>query len=255
MNRHLDAAIDALLHARELHGASDATPELVRAVPTADDAYLVQTALANELDWFADGPPRHWKSGGPSRTATLTHAPLPAAGVWASPADAREWPFRMRFIEAEIALRLARDVKPDDAAALDFTSAASWVDAMAVSIEIVDSRWQQGFSAPALLRLADLQSHGALVLGDWQPHAPRDWSAQSCHVQIGDKTFDFRGTHSCGDPAWVLPEWLRHATREGDTVAAGTVVTTGTWCGALEARRGDAVKVRFDGLGEARVQL
>jgi hypothetical protein len=255
MNQHLDAVIDALLHARELRGASDATPVLVRAVPTADDAYLVQAAQANELDWFADGPPRHWKSGGASRSAAMTHAPLPPAGVWSSPADARDWPFRMRFIEAEVALRLGRDVTADDAADLDMASAAAFIDAMAVSIEIVDSRWQQGFSAPALLRLADLQSHGALVLGAWQPYVARDWAAQPCHVEIGEKSFDFRGTHSCGDPAWVLPEWLRHATREGDTLPAGSVVTTGTWCGALEALRGDRVRVAFAGIGEAEVQL
>ena len=45
-----------------------------------------------------------WKSGGPSRDAVLTHAPLPPQGVWTSPANAREHPFRLRVIEAEIAL-------------------------------------------------------------------------------------------------------------------------------------------------------
>jgi hypothetical protein len=47
------------------------------------------------------------------------------------------------------------------------------------------SRWQQGVEAPGQLKLADLQSHGALVLGDWVPFAPRDWMAQSCSVRIG----------------------------------------------------------------------
>jgi 2-keto-4-pentenoate hydratase len=96
-----------------------------------------------------------------------------------------------------------------------------------VSIEIVDSRWQQGVEAPALLKLADLQSHGALVLGDWLPFAPRDWTAQSCTVRIGSGAAqEFRGTHSMADPAWVLSAWLRHATRDGATVPAGPVVTT-----------------------------
>jgi 2-keto-4-pentenoate hydratase len=57
------------------------------------------------------------------------------------------------------------------------------------------------------------------------------------------------------DPVWVLPAWLRHATRDGATVPAGTVVTTGTWCGLLPAMQGDLVRARFDGIGEASVQL
>ncbi|HEX3142101.1 MAG TPA: fumarylacetoacetate hydrolase family protein [Rhizobacter sp.] len=250
----VDTVIEALLQARRGGPAADAE-RLASAVTTADDAYLVQAAQASELDWFADGPPRHWKSGGASRSAVMTHAPLPPAGVWASPADARSWPFRLRYIEAEIALRLGQPVDAALAATLDFTRAARLVDAMTVSIEIVDSRWQQAFKAPALLRLADLQSHAALVLGEWVAYEARDWGAQPCRVQIGAGVTEYRGTHSCGDPAWVLPEWLRHATREGAVLPAGSVVSTGTWCGALEARAGDRVGVRFDGVGEAVVQL
>jgi 2-keto-4-pentenoate hydratase len=38
-------------------------------------------------------------------------------------------------------------------------------------------------------------------------------------------------------------------------VHAGTVVTTGNWSGATPVQRGDRVCVRFQGLGEAVVQL
>ncbi len=130
------------------------------------------------------------------------------------------------------------------------------VDAMAVSIEVVDSRWAEGFAAPQLLKLADLQSHGALVLGDWAPYAARDWAAQTCRVQIGSNPpFESRGAHSMGDPAFVLAGWLRHATRGGATVAKGTVVTTGTWCGILMAARGDLVTVEFEGIGSASLRF
>ncbi len=245
--------VDTLAAAWRTHIRADASSATVPA--DAGEAYAVQAALADRLGWFASTPAPHWKSGGASREAVLTHAPLPTAGVWRSPADARAWPFGLRFIEAEIALRLGTPVDAARAASLDPSAAAACVDAMAVSIEIVDSRWQQGFDAPALLRLADLQSHGALVLGEWVPYAARDWSAQGCRVDIAGRLHGFVGTHACGDPAWVLASWLRHLTRDGATVPAGTVVTTGTWCGALEAQAGDAVSVQFDGVGEARVQL
>jgi len=251
-----DAVIEALLKARRSLQPADATP-LLQALVAADDANLVQTAVANELGWFdADGGvARAWKSGGASRSASLAHSPLPPTGVWASPADARPWPFRLRYVEAEIALRLGRAVDAELAATLTDDTAPALVDAMCVSIELVDSRWQQGLDAPALLRMADAQSHGALVLGAWVPYAPREWMQQRCELRIGSSVREFIGTHSLQDPAFVLVQWLRHATQDGAVLPAGTVVTTGSWCGALEAQAGDAVRVVFDGVGEAAVQL
>ena len=81
-----------------------------QTLPDAAAAYAVQDGVAREFGWFDDAMPRHWKSGGPSRNAVLTHAPLPPAGVWTSPADARDWPFHLRGIEAEVALRMGLDV-------------------------------------------------------------------------------------------------------------------------------------------------
>jgi 2-keto-4-pentenoate hydratase len=176
--------------------------------------------------------------------------------VWASPADASRWPFAQRGIEAEVALRLGGDVDADLAAGLDVSRAQALLDAMCVSIEIVDSRWAEGLAAPALARLADLQSHGALVLGAWVPFVARDWSAQTCRVRIGEQPAqEFRGTHALADPAFVLPAWLRHATRDGRVVPAGTVVTTGTWCGLLHAAAGEVVEVDFPAIGHASVRL
>jgi 2-keto-4-pentenoate hydratase len=219
-------------------------------------AYAVQDGVAQAFGWFADAPPRHWKSGGPSRDAVLTHAPLPSAGVWASPAQAAAWPFHFRGIEAEVALRLDRDVGPELAQGLDRPGAEALIDAMCVSIEVVDSRWTEGVASPALSKLADLQLHGALVLGTWTPYVARDWSTQTCRVQIGKQApVERRGSHALADPTFVLPAWLRHATRTGNTVAAGTIVTTGTWVGLLQAAAGDLVTAEFAGIGQASVQF
>ncbi len=251
---NIEAVAQALLSARRAQLACDATP-LAASLVTPEDAYGVQERVAQAMAWYGDAPPACWKSGGPSRDAVLTHAGLPPQGVWSSPAMAGDWPFHIRLIEAEVALRLGQAVSADRAAGLDLQSATSLVDAMTVSIEIVDSRWRQGVDAPALLKLADLQSHGALVLGDWVPFSARNWAQQTCHVQIGAQSTERRGTHSCGDPAWVLAAWLRHATRHGQSVPAGTIVTTGTWVGMLPASAGDLVTARFEGIGQASVQL
>jgi 2-keto-4-pentenoate hydratase len=162
----------------------------------------------------------------------------------------------MRLVEAELAFRLAHDVTPQQAACLTDLDARGLVGAVAVSIELVDSRWRQGITAPVLLKLADLQSHGALILGPWVPLADRDWTAQACSVQIGTGTpSQWRGSHAAGDPLRLLAGWLRHASRNGHIVPAGTAVTTGTWCGMVPAAPGDCVLARFEGLGEAMVQL
>ncbi|HEY0823630.1 MAG TPA: 2-keto-4-pentenoate hydratase, partial [Ramlibacter sp.] len=200
---------DALLQAWREQRPVDAAP-LEGLLQEAKDAYAVQDRVARAMGWFGEPVPRHWKSGGPSRGTVLTHAPLPPERVWHGPANARDEHFNLRLIEAEVALRLGRDVTPADAQALSHETTAGLVDAMAVSIEVVDSRWKQARTAGALLKLADLQSHGALALGEWKPFVARDWAKQTCQVQIGSApATSFQGTHSLGDPAWLLPLWLR----------------------------------------------
>jgi 2-keto-4-pentenoate hydratase len=247
----VEEAVSSLLSARR-----QGTPQPAPTLPDAAAAYAVQAGVAEALGWFGDAEPCFWKSGGPSRDAVPTHAPLPPAGVWTSPADARNWPFHGRGVEAEIALRLREPVDAEAARSLDLEGAQRIVGELCVSIEIVDSRWREAQDAPAPAKLADMQSHGALILGAWIPFVPRDWMSQVCRVRIGaGPEREFRGTHSMGDPLYVLPRWLRHATADGAVVPAGTVVTTGSWCGLLEARAGDDVRVSFDDVGEARVAL
>jgi 2-keto-4-pentenoate hydratase len=220
------------------------------------DAYAVQDAVARALGWFERGGAGHWKTGAASLQSTFTHARLPPAGVCASPADLRTMHFNFRGIEAEIALRLGSQVDAARAAGLDGAGALALLDAMCVSIEVVDSRWAEGLQAPAACKLADLQSHGALVLGDWVPVRPVDWAAQRCEVRIGGAAAQiFQGTHSLGHPGAVLLPWLRHATRRGEVLPAGSVVTTGTWCGLLMAAAGDEVMVDFEGIGSARCRF
>ena len=248
-------AVSRLVQARRSGQPMAAVP-----LPDAHSAYAVQDGVARALGWFGAGEraPHFWKSGGPSRDIELTHAPLPPAGVWRSPAVApKDWPLRLRGIEAEVALRLGRDVDAALAATLDVDGAAALVDAMCVSIEVVESRWAEALEAPPLARLADLQSHGALVLGEWVPFEPaRDWSTQTCRVRLGTAAeATYRGSHPLGNPCFVLPQWLRHATRNGTTVAAGSVVSAGSWCGLLRAQAGDVVHVAFDGIGSAQAAL
>ena len=249
--KHVELAVARLVEARRSNSPAPA-PD----VADVQAAYAVQDGVAAAMGWFPGGTRRAWKSGGAAPGPSQTHAPLPPAGVWASPASAAQHHWQFRGIEAEIALRLGVPIDAARAAALDAAGAAALIDAMCVAIEVVDSRWQQGSAAPALAKLADLQSHGALVLDAWRPFEARNWSSQTCSVAItGQPDRSFTGTHSMGDPTRVLLSWLIHATRDGAVLEAGTVITTGTWCGLQQAQPGDTVVTKFPGIGEASIRF
>lgn len=250
---------DALLAARSTRQPLQPSAAHAAALPDVDAACAVQHATGVALQaWAPAELPRYWKSGAGHRGATLTHAPLMPAGVHldsstAAPADLRGQHCFRPAVECEIALRLGCEVTPAQAAALGHDDdPAALVDAMAVSIEVVDCRWVDDGALPPLLRLADFQSHGALVLGAWVPWRGLDWASQAGCLQLNQGPAQaFGGSHPLGTPQWLLPIWLRHLTRHGATVPAGTVVTTGTWAAQLPLQRGSRVLVRFDGVGEA----
>ncbi|SAI13619.1 hydratase [Bordetella ansorpii] len=246
----------ALVAAYRTGIALDAQPwqDSVKGAPAA---YAVQDAVASELGWWRPGDiAGYWKSGGASRMATLTHAGLPPACVRGDGADYSDLSLHKPGIEAEIALRLARAVTPEEAAQLGEQDVDALIDAMTVSVELVDSRLEQAAEAPALLRLADSQSHAGLVLGDWVPYVRQPWHQQVCEIYIDDEApQEHMGTHSLEDPAWLLPTWLRHLTRHGGTVPAGTVVTTGTWNGVNVVQPGTRVAVTFPGIGSVSMRV
>lgn len=255
----IDSLVDALVNARVKHEPCD-QQAFDGILVTQHDSYAVQKQVAQRMGWLEQGFPRYWKSGGPSREAILTHALLPESGVWISPARPDPSCFFSAEIEAEIAVRLAQDVTPEIARKLNAADGPQLVDAIAVSIEIVDSRWRQGRTVPSLFSLADMQSHGALVLGSWVQHdqhrPQRAWDTQLCSVAIGDHDpLVFKGTHPLKDPFWGLATWLGHATSAFGTAPAGTVITTGSWCGVLPLRFGQRVKVEFEGIGQAEIQV
>jgi 2-keto-4-pentenoate hydratase len=239
------------------HGGGPPVDDLAidAQVASAAQAYDIQEHVLRGLG-EAPGVPRFWKSGSASRNGPLLHAPLPSRGVRLSGSRLDDLGMRHRWIEAEVALRMGRDVTAEHARAVVAGDSPELVDAMTVAIEIVDSRWASARQALPLQKLADLLVHGALVLGDFVPFTARAWAAQECQVRVGGRDWrSFRGSLSIGDPLWVLPQWLRHVTRLGATVPAGTVVTTGTWCGLIEAQAGDEVSVDFPGIGAATAQL
>lgn len=252
----LEAITAALIAARRTGVAAD-DQVWSDAVLSSDEIYLVQERVAAALGW-ADSPdaPSVWKGGGPAVGSTASFARLPPPWVATSPGAFAAKDFHRLGIEIEVAFRLARDVEAVDLAARSAHDPAAFLDAMAVSIELVDFRWQGADHAPASLRLADLQSNGALVVGDWVPLKPVDWSKQVAALEIDGKPIGrYVGAHPAGDPLWFASQWLQHGVARHERLAAGSVLTTGSWCGMVWLDGPATVRAVFDGIGEATLRL
>jgi 2-keto-4-pentenoate hydratase len=225
------------------------------AVPDAAAAYAVQD---QSLRWL--GPVGGWKVGAAGPTQTPICAPLPAAGLLASGVALDVPQGALRGLELELALRVAHDLPPQQQGLGD-APLFTVFDAVLPAIEWVDSRLAQGQASPALLRLADLQSHGALILGPARPLGPTDpepdlmalsatlcWNGQAVADTVG------------GNPAQDLRrlvDWLiGHTARRGQPLRAGQIVTTGSCTGLLWAPEGGvSVQGRLGPWGEVGLRL
>ena len=256
MNDTLQDIAAALVAARRSGIAADDTPWHDTPL-SPDDIYALQDHVAAELGWDADpAAPGTWKGGGPTTASVATFARIPEPFVLASPGRLEAKDFHRLGIEIEVAFRLARDVSAPDLAARAVQAPEALFDAMTVSIELVDFRWKGADKAPAPLRLADVQSNGALVLGDWVPIRAVDWAAQVATLQVDGKPVGrYQGAHPCGDPMWMAPQWLQHAVARHDRLAAGSVLTTGSWCGMVWLDGPASVRASFEGIGEAVLTL
>lgn len=225
------------------------------ALPDEAAAYAVQD---QSLRWL--GPVGGWKVGAAGPTQPPIYAPLPAAGLLPSGVALNPPQGALRGLELELALRVARDLPPHWQG-LGEAPLATVFDAVLPVIEWVDSRLAQGQASPARARLADLQSHGALILGPARPLDPAgpepdlptlsatlSWNGQAVASTVG------------GNPAQDLRRLvdglIGHSARRGMPLRAGQIVTTGSCTGLLWAPEG---AVRVQGLlgpwGEVALSL
>lgn len=217
---------------------------------TAADAYRVQDLTVAEL-----GPLGGWKVGAKNATGEPTCAPLPLAGVMPSSCTLSGQPWRLRGIEVEAALRLGRDLDPQGQLLLP-DELAPFFDAVLPVIEVVETRLLDRVSCDPLSQLADLQSHGALVLGPSSPMPATRLDLRSLQAQLW---FDGQPIASSlgGNPAadlWRLIAWLAlHCAQRGQPLRAGQIVTTGSCTGLHSAPEGAHVEAEVVGLG--RVDL
>jgi 2-keto-4-pentenoate hydratase len=225
-----------------------ALPEAI-APATPDAAHAVQVKLADMLGQQIVG----WKIGKRDGD-TVLRGGLLGDRVLASPARIPASQMPLLGVEPEIAYRVTRALapRPGGYAKADLLET---LEAF-VAIEVVDTRFDSYQDAPFLHRLADFMSNGALICGsgagDW---AKRDFEQVEVVLTVnGTEVSRAKGGHASGDPILPALELINHLTQT-DTIAAGTVLTTGTFAGLRFVTPGDHIDVEFVDFGRASVSF
>ncbi|MEY4651646.1 MAG: hypothetical protein RI884_227 [Pseudomonadota bacterium] len=251
----MHTAFDPQAHAQALAQAWNGAPRVAAAtlpIDTDAQAYAVQEALAARL-----GPVAGWKVGASNDTDEPNAAPLPASVV-APAGTALRLPSRsLRLIELEVAVRLRTDLLPGERLLSPDEVMDAVQDVLPV-IEVVDTRLAEGRDAPARVRLADLQSHGALALGAPSGLTPREVDLRRLRTRLwfnGEEAADVTGAHAAPN-IWRLVAWLaRHAQARGRPLRAGDVVTTGSCTPPVFAPPGAKVLGEVTGLGRLDITV
>lgn len=243
MSLHIDAAVRLLADSRATHTSVDWRH--LSVVDTAA-AYAVQDATVEQLGTIGG-----WKVGSKGDGSEPSCAPLPASGVLPSGAALRGSAWKQRGLEVELAFRVGKDIDPGDAY-LTTEALMQCFDAMVPVVEVVETRLGNMPCGNPLVSLADLLSHGALIIGTPVP-MPKDLpDVRRITASLsldGKEVARVTGGNPAGD-VWPVLSWLaRHCSLRGKPLKKGQIVTTGSCTGVDYARLGDAVRAEVEGVG------
>lgn len=214
--------------------------------PPADaaSAYFIQHSVMAGL-----GPIGGWKVGSPNPTGGFTCAPLPASHIMTSPARVMQAECPDRGVEAEIAVRLVHGLPPRDVAytADDILAA---IGSAHPAIELLQSRFEDVDAVDPLSALSDSLSHYGLVVG---PAIP-DWTAidlaqEGVRVIVDGQEIKRRVGNPAGDMIRLVVWLANEGARWAGGLAAGQVVTTGSWTAKDTVPAGATVRMAFDRCG------
>lgn len=240
-----------LARARAQHDAVGAPPSAI--MPSdAEAAYAVQ----HEILALSGVSVAGWKVGAKSADGPIQGAPLPNDGVRRSPAVFRRGDFGVLGLELEIAFYFSHEFAPRERR---YTDVEVWagVRSVAATIEIVSSRFADWPKVDKLAQLADLQNHGALVVGEavtYREDYP--FLRPTLSFTFGGKDI-VKGlpANPAGDPRRLLPWLVNHWVGRGLTVSPGMVATGGSYTGIFfPGGPGEAVG-RIAGLPEVRLTI
>ena len=247
MSQHDEAAQLLLAGRTDANKRPGSLPEKLRP-QSPEHAYAIQRAISAEL-----GEIGGWKVGSPHKTGSeFTCAPLPATGVIQSPAELSSVD---RGIEAEVAVRLGRDLPARDQPYTEAEVRAAIASAHS-AIEVLDSRYTDVDAIDPLSNLADSMSHHSLVVGPAMPNWQNvDLSKEQVRVLVDGTEIKRRVANPAGDMLRLLTWLANTGARWAGGLKAGQVVTTGSWTGKEFTDPGAEVRISFANFGDAVVRF
>lgn len=253
MDRHADAAALLLSAWRDPTQLLTAFPAVLVPVDEAH-AYAVQRRVAEGLESAGGAIIGGWKVGAP-KPDRPNCAPMPAAGIYASPARVSAKRFTLRGVEGEIAFRLGADLKLRD----EPYGRAEIVAAIACcvpAIEILQSRFTNPDDEPPLAVLADSNTHGGFVYGppaaDWQGI---DFAAETVRLTVGGAVVKTGTANPLGDMIRLI-QWLADTgSRWAGGLKAGQYITCGSWTGKDFVAANAQVQVTFAHAGSVSLEF
>jgi hypothetical protein len=216
----------------------------------ADDVMAIQMATIGLI-----GPLGAWKVGASSLTTTPAASPLPLSGIHNSPACLAG---RLRGVEAEISFRLGHGLPARDKPYREEEVMAA-IETCQAAIEVVEPRFIDREKLDGLTVMADLGIHGALVLGE--PIAAWNvgmFSTLGVTLDIdGTTRRQSRGGNPASPDLMRLLVWLANSevTRMAGGLAAGAVLTTGSWTGLECVPPGGTAIAQFEGFAPVEVRF
>lgn len=242
-----------LLQARRDARPTDALRQQPQLIPAdAAAAFRVQHAQLALAKERIGG----WKVGAKSADGPIQGAPLPASGLHASGVTLARSAFVHTGLELEIGFRLGRTLAPRAEGYSDAQVTQAF-DRMLVTLEVVDSRLAGWPEADKRGQLADLQSHGALVVSDSVPFdAAYPFLAPRATLSFnGRSILPPQVANPAGDLQRLLRWVVAHASALGLTLQEGWVVTAGSYSGLHLATEAGVVQGGFDGLPSVQLTL
>ena len=149
-------------------------------------------------------------------------------------------------VEPEVAFRLTRDLDRP----LTPWTAGQAVDAVAVAVEVIDSRYAGfGFRLPDVV--ADNTSAAGFLVGRWQHRRTvEDLSTAGCLLSVdGVVAHTATGAAILGHPLRALVHLSEHLARRGERLPAGALVLAGALTDAVPVRPGSVYRAEIRGLG------
>ncbi|SDC08508.1 2-keto-4-pentenoate hydratase [Paraburkholderia lycopersici] len=254
MAEKAEALAAQFVAARTADGTASALDTIAPALrpSTEDEAYDVQQATVRALGGKIGG----WKVGAKSPDGPIQGAPLPSAGVFRQPVTLRRASFAKVGLELEVAFTFGRRFEPHSGPYDDATVVAA-IASVHAAIEVVSSRFRAWPDVDKLWQLADLQNHGALVVGEGVAYdAAWPFVAPAMRFAFdGASAFDGTPANPAGDPRRLLAWVVNHAVSRGVAIEPGTVLTTGSYTGLFFASSAGVARGEIPGLPPIEVTL